>query len=120
MSITKERLAPALPEDDLAFHVEQHGTDFIPESERLTAPRAVGLMWAGASVQIEYTFSLPHGLNLVPYHTRDSFGYVADFSIYLGLAVGAVVYVVLARSNVQTETRRQDELLAELEVLTNS
>jgi NCS1 family nucleobase:cation symporter-1 len=46
--------AAAMPETDRAFHVEQHGIDFIPESERWASPRAVGGMWAGASVQIEY------------------------------------------------------------------
>ena len=42
------------PESKEAFHVEQHGIDFIPESERWARPRDVGGMWAGASVQIEY------------------------------------------------------------------
>jgi purine-cytosine permease-like protein len=37
-----------------AFHIEQHGIDFIPESERWAKPRDLGGMWAGASVQIEY------------------------------------------------------------------
>jgi purine-cytosine permease-like protein len=42
------------PETRSALHVEQHGIDFIPESERWAKPRDVGGMWAGASVQIEY------------------------------------------------------------------
>ncbi len=42
------------PEADEAFHVEQHGIDFIPESERWASPRDIFGMWAGASVQIEY------------------------------------------------------------------
>jgi NCS1 family nucleobase:cation symporter-1 len=42
------------PESKSALHVEQHGIDFIPESERWATPRNVGGMWAGASVQIEY------------------------------------------------------------------
>lgn len=48
--------APAapLPRADLPFHVEQHGVDFIPPTERWARPRDVGGMWAGASVQIEY------------------------------------------------------------------
>ncbi len=37
-----------------AFHVEQHGIDFIPESERWATPRDIFGMWAGASVQVEY------------------------------------------------------------------
>ncbi len=37
-----------------AFHVEQHGVDFIPENERWARPRDLFGMWAGASIQIEY------------------------------------------------------------------
>jgi len=44
----------ALPEADTAFHVEQHGIDFIPTSERWARPRDLFGMWAGASVQVEY------------------------------------------------------------------
>ena len=43
-----------LPEGDLAFHVEQHGVDYIPPSERWAKPRDIAGMWAGASVNIEY------------------------------------------------------------------
>ena len=43
-----------LPEADTAFHVEQHGIDFIPTGERWARPRDLFGMWAGASVQIEY------------------------------------------------------------------
>jgi NCS1 family nucleobase:cation symporter-1 len=39
---------------DEAFHIEQHGIDYVPLSERWASPRAVGGMWAGASVQVEY------------------------------------------------------------------
>ena len=42
------------PDVDDAFKVEQHGIDFIPESERWATPRDIFGMWAGASVQIEY------------------------------------------------------------------
>ena len=54
MATTVENEELVLPEDDLAFHVEQHGIDFIPTTERWARPRDVGGMWAGASVQIEY------------------------------------------------------------------
>jgi purine-cytosine permease-like protein len=37
-----------------AFKIEQHGIDFIPESERWATPKDIFGMWAGASVQIEY------------------------------------------------------------------
>jgi purine-cytosine permease-like protein len=43
-----------LPLEDRAFHIEQHGIDFIPVSERWATPRAVAGLWAGASVNIEY------------------------------------------------------------------
>jgi len=43
-----------LPESDEAFHIETHGIDYIPLSERWAKPRDVGWMWAGASVQVEY------------------------------------------------------------------
>jgi len=42
------------PDVRSVLHVEQHGIDFIPESERWAKPRDVGGMWAGVSVQIEY------------------------------------------------------------------
>ncbi len=45
---------PGLPEGDLAFHIEQHGVDYIPPSERWAKPRDIAGMWAGASVNIEY------------------------------------------------------------------
>jgi nucleobase:cation symporter-1, NCS1 family len=45
---------PPLPRADQPFHLEQHGIDFIPLTERWARPRDVGGMWAGASVQIEY------------------------------------------------------------------
>jgi purine-cytosine permease-like protein len=43
-----------LPIEDQAFHVEQHGIDYIPVSERWARPRDLAGMWAGASVQVEY------------------------------------------------------------------
>jgi len=56
---TDDKAAPGpepvgLPEPDLPFHVEQHGIDFIPESERWARPKDLFGMWAGASIQIEY------------------------------------------------------------------
>jgi len=44
----------SLPEADLAFHVEQHGIDYIPVAERWATPKAIAGMWAGASVNVEY------------------------------------------------------------------
>jgi nucleobase:cation symporter-1, NCS1 family len=42
------------PSVDDPFTVEQHGIDFIPESERWARPKDIFGMWAGASVQTEY------------------------------------------------------------------
>ena len=39
---------------DPAFRVEQHGIDFIPESERWATPRNIGAMWAGSAINVEY------------------------------------------------------------------
>jgi len=37
----------------LAFQVEQHGIDFIPERERWASPKALAGMWAGSALNIE-------------------------------------------------------------------
>ncbi|MEI7479833.1 MAG: cytosine permease, partial [Actinomycetes bacterium] len=37
----------------LAFQVEQHGIDFIPERERWANPKALAGMWAGSALNIE-------------------------------------------------------------------
>ncbi|MHB2028019.1 MAG: purine-cytosine permease family protein [Acidimicrobiales bacterium] len=39
---------------DPAFRVEQHGIDFIPESERWATPRNIGALWAGSNINVEY------------------------------------------------------------------
>ena len=54
MAIAEDLAVIHDPLADEAFHVEQHGVDFIPASERWATPRDVFGMWAGASVQIEY------------------------------------------------------------------
>lgn len=84
--------------------------------------RSGGIHWPGIIAQLvgmfaaasglAATFPLPHWLNLVTYHTRDAYGYGADFSIFLGLAVGALVYAVLGWSSVRAQSARQDEMLA--------
>jgi len=43
-----------IPEEDLAFHLEQHGIDYIPPAERWATPRDIAGLWAGASVNVEY------------------------------------------------------------------
>jgi len=64
-----------LPVSDLAFHVELHGIDYIPLTERWATPRAIAAMWAGASVNVEYLvygailmtfgFSFPEALVII-------------------------------------------------------
>jgi purine-cytosine permease-like protein len=64
-----------LPVADLPFHVEQHGIDLIPASERWARPRDLGALWAGASINVEYFvygallmtfgFSLPQAIVLI-------------------------------------------------------
>jgi hypothetical protein len=64
------------------------------------------------------TFHLPAGLNLLTYHTRDAFGFGGDFSVYLGMGVGGLVYLILAARGVRREAGAQDALLREEGLLT--
>jgi purine-cytosine permease-like protein len=41
-------------EEARRVHIELHGIDYIPESERWAKPRDLFSMWAGASFQVEY------------------------------------------------------------------
>jgi purine-cytosine permease-like protein len=64
-----------LPLEDQAFHVEQHGIDFIPENERWATARNIGALWAGSALNVEYFiygallmgfgFSFPVALSLI-------------------------------------------------------
>jgi nucleobase:cation symporter-1, NCS1 family len=67
-------------------------------------------MFAAISA-LSATFHLPSWLNEVTAHTRDAAGYGADFSVFLGMGVAAVVYLVLATGAVRREAGAQDELL---------
>ena len=69
-------------------------------------------MFAAISA-LSATFHLPTWLNLVTYHTRDAYGYGADFSIFLGMGVGALVYLILATRSVRRQADAQDQLLRE-------
>jgi nucleobase:cation symporter-1, NCS1 family len=83
-----------------------------------------GFNWAAIVAQIvgmyaaisalAATFHLPTWLNEVTYHTRDSYGFGADFSIYLGIGVAGVLYLVLGWGTVRMERAEQDRLLAAL------
>lgn len=39
---------------DPAFQVEEHGIDFIPESERWATAKNIAGMWAGSAINVEY------------------------------------------------------------------
>ena len=54
MAIAEDLAIMHEPDVEDAFKIEQHGIDFIPESERWATPKDIFGMWAGASVQIEY------------------------------------------------------------------
>ena len=54
MAIAEDLAIMHDPNVDDPFTVEQHGIDFIPESERWARPKDIFGMWAGASVQTEY------------------------------------------------------------------
>ncbi len=69
-------------------------------------------MFAAISA-LSATFHLPTWLNLVTYHTRDAYGFGADFSIFLGMGVGALVYLILATRSVRRQADAQDQLLRE-------
>ncbi len=64
------------------------------------------------------TFHLPQWLNEVTAHTRDAYGYGADFSVLLGMGVGGLVYLVLAWGKVHKEADAQERLLQAEHLLT--
>jgi purine-cytosine permease-like protein len=81
-----------LSDVDNAFRVEQHGIDYIPESERWAKPRHLFGMWAGASVQIEY---FVYGVGLMAF-----FG--LDFAqAILLIIVGNISYLLLGVASLQ-------------------
>jgi nucleobase:cation symporter-1, NCS1 family len=77
--------------DDLAFHVEQRGIDFIPERERWATPRALAGLWAGASVNVEY---LVYGAILM------TFGFSLAGAIVL-IVLGNLSWVLLGLASLQ-------------------
>jgi purine-cytosine permease-like protein len=43
-----------VPLADQAFHIEQHGIDYIAPAERWATPRNIAGMWAGSAINVEY------------------------------------------------------------------
>jgi NCS1 family nucleobase:cation symporter-1 len=82
----------SVPDSDKAFHIEQHGIDFVPESERWAKPRDLAGMWAGASVQIEY---FVYGAILI-----SGFGFGFKEAVAL-IIVGNLSYLLLGICSLQ-------------------
>src|ERR1700693_1680079 len=79
------------PGSDVAFHVEQHGIDFIPESERWATPRAIAGLWAGASGNVEY---LVYGAILM------TFGFSLTQAVVI-IVVGNLSWVLVGLTSLQ-------------------
>ena len=60
-----------------------------------------------------FYFRVPRWMNEVTDHTQDASHYGGDFSIFLGMGVAALVYLVLAVRKVRKEADAQDALLRE-------
>jgi purine-cytosine permease-like protein len=83
--------------------------------------RAGGISWPAILAQLvgmfaafsglAATFHLPQWLNEVTYHTRDAHKYGADLSIFVGLGVAGLVYLVLGWRSVRTQAAEQDVIL---------
>ncbi|HEY6429709.1 MAG TPA: cytosine permease, partial [Acidimicrobiales bacterium] len=69
-------------------------------------------MFAAVSA-LSATFHLPTWVNEVTYHTRDAYGFGGDFSVFMGMGVGALVSLVLALRGVGKEVDAQDSLLGQ-------
>lgn len=84
----------------------RHGGFFWPA----VIAQVVGMLAAISALSA--TFHLPTWLNEITQNTKDSFGYGADFSVYMGIGVAALLYLVLAWRAVRKEAAEQERLLA--------
>jgi nucleobase:cation symporter-1, NCS1 family len=83
--------------------------------------RSGGIFWPAIIAQVigmfaaisglSATFTLPHWLNEITFHTQDAYHYGGDFSVFLGMGVGGLVYLILAWSGVRKQADEQDKLL---------
>ena len=87
----------------------------VASSGQRSSRQLVGMYAAFSGLSA--TFHLPRWLNELTNHTRDSAGYGADFSIFLGLGVAGLVYFVLGWRGVRKQTAQQDTLLAASDAL---
>jgi purine-cytosine permease-like protein len=99
---------------------------YVPAELQKTAKnslyyRSGGIFWPAIIAQVigmfaaitglSATFTLPHWLNEITYHTEDAYHYGGDFSVFLGMGVGALVYLILAWGGVRKQADEQDKLL---------
>lgn len=84
--------------------------------------RKSGVFWPAIVAQVvgmyaaltalSTSFHIPRWLNPLTTATRDASGYGADFSIFMGMGVAALVYVALGLRGVRAQAAVQDEMLA--------
>ncbi len=77
--------------EDQPFHIEQHGIDYIPESERWATARNIGALWAGTSINVEYFI---YGALLMGF----GFSFWTAFSI---IVLGNISYLLLGVASLQ-------------------
>jgi purine-cytosine permease-like protein len=92
VAVIEQQGAGSLPEGDRAFRIEQHGIDFIPETERWARPRDLFGMWAGASFNVEY---FVYGVILITFLGVDFFQAV------LVTVVGNLSFLLLGVASLQ-------------------
>src|SRR5487761_2007615 len=78
-------------DDDRAFHIERHGIDQIPDSQRWARPRDLWGLWAGASFQIEY---FVYGVTLM------TFGFTFAQAVGL-IVVGNLSFLLVGVTSLQ-------------------
>ena len=77
--------------DDQPFHIELHGIDHIPETERWASARNIGALWAGTSVNVEYFI---YGALLMGF----GFSFWTAFSL---IVLGNISYLLLGLASLQ-------------------
>ena len=77
--------------------------------------QVVGMYAAISALYVNptYYFRVPRWMNEVTDHTQDTYHFGGDFSIFLGMGVGALVYLILATRSVRQQADAQDQLLRE-------
>ena len=77
--------------------------------------QVVGMYAAISALYVNptYYFRVPRWMNEVTDHTQDAYHYGGDFSVFLGMGVAALVYLVLAVRKVHKEAETQEQLLTE-------